>query len=528
MFVTVWILPIGVGAQETLEDIRFTVDKYEIIGENPIGQSAYTVLLPYVGEQYGLEGLSAAADALGQEIIKSGFSFHRVILPPQDLISGTIQFKIVRFAIGAIEVEGNQFFDADNIKNSLPALKVGQTPNTREMSRALKIANQHASKKTVLRFKEGKESDTIDAILAVTDRNPQVFFATLDNTGSKQSEVYRTTIGYQNGNLFNKDHAITATLTTAPEDPDSTTQIGLNYHLPLYAHGASVDILFSDSESNSAGTAGSSIDAIDGISITGVAGAGQGLAITGQGTVIGAIYTRPILTEGNYNHQWSIGFQHKSFNNSSDFNILDYKVTSLPLDLGYSYSKRSPKSSFSGGVNLILEIGDDDADYDADRPGAESGWTAIRFNVSYDYLISQAWLLHTGLSGQNTSNLLISGEQYGVGGVSSLRGFEERSVTGDSGYQLTLELWMPPWEAYGLRFSVFVDMASTEFNDGGTAETAGNSFDLSSAGFGMFWSWKESLSLALNYGVIGKGGGLDTSINQDGDDKLHMNLVYRF
>ena len=44
----------------------------------------------------------------------------------------------------------------------------------------------------------------------------------------------------------------------------------------------------------------------------------------------------------------------------------------------------------------------------------------------------------------------------------------------------------------------------------------------------MFWAWKESLSVSLNYGYIIEGGGLDTEINQDGDSKLHVSAVYRF
>ena len=211
-------------------------------------------------------------------------------------------------------------------------------------------------------------------------------------------------------------------------------------------------------------------------------------------------------------------------------NGIEVFFTNEGLEPGSKYNPNEVLLKIKAGqselaVKTLLRV---HKDYDLDRLDAESGWSAIRLNISYDYLISQAWLLHTGFSTQQTSNLLISGEQYGVGGVGSLRGFEERSVTGDSGYQLNIELWMPPWTEFGLRFSVFVDLANTEFNDGDSAGNEGVSFDLSSAGFGMHWAWKESLSVALNYGVISKGGGLDTNINQDGDDKLHMNLVYRF
>jgi hemolysin activation/secretion protein len=143
-----WVLPFGVIAQDTLEQVRFDVDRFEVIGDNPIGESANEILSPYIGEQYGLEGLSAARDALEQAVIEAGFAFHRVSLPPQNLFAGTVQFKISRFSIGKIEVEGNEYFDDENILHSVPQLQVGETPNTRLLSRSLKIANEHAYKST--------------------------------------------------------------------------------------------------------------------------------------------------------------------------------------------------------------------------------------------------------------------------------------------------------------------------------------------------------------------------------------------
>ncbi len=245
----------------------------------------------------------------------------------------------------------------------------------------------------------------------------------------------------------------------------------------------------------------------------------------------GFFYNRPMLTDGNLTHEWSVGVQHKNFENKSEFNnaqLSGADIISVPLELGYSFNRQGPGNSFFGSATLVQEIGDDDDEYDQDRPEAESGWTALRYALSYDQLFAGEYLFHFGFSGQQSSELLISGEQFGVGGVGTLRGFEERSVTGDSGYQMSLELWFPPVTTYELRFLVFTDLAHTEFNDGDLPGNDGVEFDVSSAGVGMFWSWKESLSVSLNYGVIGDGGGLDTTINEDGDDKLHVSAVYRF
>ena len=526
MLTLLWVMSFGIAAQDTLEQIRFDVEQFEITGNNPIGERANEVLRPYIGEQYGLEGLSAARDALEQAIIEAGFAFHRVSLPPQDLLGGIVEFRISRFSIGSIEVEGNDFFDDENILNSVPELQTGETPNTRLLSRSLKIANEHASKSTVLRFREGTQADSIDALLTVKDRNPQLFFVSVDNTGPKDDETWRTTLGYQHGNLFNSDQAITATVTTAPEDTDATTQYGINYHIPLYRHGASIDLLFSDSDS-----AGETGGDDSGQGITPGGGGGQALEFTGKGRVYGFIYNRPLLTDSSYNHSWSVGLQHKNFDNSSTFDsdeLTGADVTSVPLELGYSFSRQGPGNSFFGSITLVQEVGDDDDEYDDDRLEAEAGWTALRYDITYDQLFAEEYLFHGRFSGQYTDALLISGEQFGVGGDRTLRGFEERSVTGDSGYFLNLEIWFPPLGFADLRFLVFLDFAHTEFNDGDLENNEGVDFDPSSYGVGMYWAWKESLSVSLNYGVIKEGGGLDPDINEDGDDKLHVSAVYRF
>ena len=500
------LLPVSSQAQTTYTPMRFTVSSFVITGDNPIGDKAQQILQNFTGEQYGLDGLSAAADALEQEINKQGFSFHRVSLPPQQLTSGTVELNIVRFTMGAVQVSGNQFFSEQNIRNSLPELSVGGTPNTKELSRSLKIANNHASKNVVLKFKEGEQEDTIDADLTVKDRNPQIFFVTLDNSGSKDSEEFRSTLGYQHGNLFERDHVLTATLTVAPADPDATTQIGLNYHVPLYAHGANLDFLLSDSEVNSGEVA-------------------SGVDITGKGSVFGFTYSRPMLTDTNFNHQWSVGLQNKLFENeiTSGSVTSNADVLSFPLELGYSFNYAAKSSSFSGGFVYAMNIDSGNKnsteDYNLVRPGAENDWSAVRYSLAYDLVFSRDWLFHAGVSGQNSSDLLISGEQFGVGGSSTLRGFEERSVTGDSGYQSSFEVWTPAFS--NVRYLVFVDMAKVKFNDGGD-------FDLSSYGVGLRWNWKQQLSVALDYGVINEGGGLDTTINNDGDDKAHFNLIYRF
>jgi hemolysin activation/secretion protein len=497
-------------AQDTLQQIQFSVDQYLITGDNPIGDEANEILVPFLGEQYGLEGLSAAADALEQAVIAAGFSFHRVTLPPQELLTGTVSLQVSRFTVGSIKIEGNQFFNEQNILHSIPELKEGQTPNTQYLSRSVKIANTHTAKDITLKFKQGEAPDTIDASLNVADSDPQLIYVTLDNTGSETTELYRTTLGYQHSNLFNVDHSITATLTTAPEDTNTLAQYGLNYHIPFYGHGGSLDILLSDSQVNS-GTVASSIE------------------ISGKGSVYGMVYNKAILTDGKTSHGVSAGFQYKVFDNSLTVGSFqsESKVLSSPLELSYSFTRSSQGASISGALTFAGNIpGGSDADladYEFVRPGADNQWASVRYSFSYNQLVFGEWLLHGRVSGQSSDDLLIPGEQFGVGGSTSQRGFEERSITGDKGYQGSFELWLPPLTSQKIRFLIFYDTATLEFND-----TTAVSSDFASSGLGMRWSWKKNFNLTLDYGKIIRGGGSDPTINKNGDDKAHFNMVYRF
>ena len=86
---------------------------------------------------------SAAAAELQNAMAKAGYSFHRVILPPQTLEQGRVKLEVVEFKVANIDVTGNHYFSPENIKSSLPRLISGKTPDTSELSRELIIANEH-------------------------------------------------------------------------------------------------------------------------------------------------------------------------------------------------------------------------------------------------------------------------------------------------------------------------------------------------------------------------------------------------
>lgn len=495
-------------AQETGSP-TFFVDNYRLEGDNPLGDELNELLVPYQGEHFGLDGLSAATDALNQAFNEQGFIFHRAILPPQTLDSGSVTIRIVRFNLGRVDIEGNQHFSDANILNSLPELTPGQAPNNQRLSRSLRIANQHNAKLTRISLRQGLEPDTIDASVKVDDRNPQSLFVALDNTGNEDTEDERLTLGYQHANLFDLDHTLTTSFTTSPADTEKASQFGVNYRIPLYSHGATLDFLVSVSDVDS----GEVVENFD---------------VSGAGTVFSAVYGRPILTDGSFNHDWSIGIQDKLFENDLSFagTPIGSDIKSRPLELKYRVSNRWKSSLLNAYATVAANISggsdNEDEDYELLRAGAEADWSVLRFGLGYSYFFSNQWRLVSQLDGQQSGDPLIPGEQFGVGGMSSLRGFEERSILGDNGYKVRIEGWAPPFGSSNIQLIGFIDAASLELENPQLGED--DSVSVSGAGLGLRWNWMQQFSLSIDHGTIVEGVG----DQEDKDSKTHFSLVYRY
>ena len=85
------------------------------------------------------------------------------------------------------------------------------------------------------------------------------------------------------------------------------------------------------------------------------------------------------------------------------------------------------------------------------------------------------WQLQGRLNGQYSPDALVSGEQLGLGGANSVRGYEEREIVGDSGFFAALELHGPD---VAKRLSGIFGVRSPGTTEAAGAEPAAPAFDL--------------------------------------------------
>ncbi len=499
----------NLSAQEQAPDLRFTVSAFTVQGSNPLKESlTQEILVPFLGEHEGLQVLLEAAAELESAILKAGYSFHRVVLPAQTLEQNTVQLEVVVFKLANVVVSGNQRFSDENIVASLPGLKTGTVPDTRELARELIIANTHPSKQVTIRIKHSKQENSVDAELAVRDQRPWQFFTGLNNIGTSQTGEFRLTGGYQHTNLLGLDDTLTLSYTTSPGHVSDVKQYGANYRLPLYALSGSLSLYYSRSD-------------VDNGTIE------QVFDVSGAGKFQGGSFTYTLRNLNNYRHRASVGIDDKIFENNIDFQgvPLGVDVRSRPLTFSYSGEWRLERSSMKFQLKYLRNLpggsSSDGPTYAAARSGATRTWKAFRMSGSVTYLQSKGWLGTAAISAQYTDEPLISGEQFGIGGYQSVRGFEERALSGDRGLRFSLETWTPPLP-HNIRLLAFMDAAYIK----NIKPTPGQLADdtLLSLGLGLRWSWNDKLSVNIDYGHEVEA----TRVANAGGVKTHVNIFYRF
>ena len=508
-----------VPAQAQMPVVRFDVARFVVEGDNPLSEArTREVLGAFTGEHAGVEGLLAAADALERAMQEVGFPFQRVVVPPQSLNDGEVVLRVAVFKVAQVEVRGARHHSEANARRSVPALREGKTPDTGAVARSLALANRQPWKTTTVTF---RESDSVpqglDAVLEVEDRRPWTVWSSLDNTGSGSTGPFRWSVGASAGNLFDRDHTLNASYVTSPGHAGRIRQWAVGYSAPAYGLGGAFTGFHVRSEADS----GRVLDAFD---------------VSGAGAFTGVLYTHELAGRAGLTHRLSAGLDDRHFDNDlvpagarsgAVMDLAPPAVRSRPLVLGYAAEYAEEDWSLESWVryarNLRSGSGNDDAVYEANRPGAEAGWDALRGGARLSWALPARWSARGVLEGQMAGEALIAGEQFGLGGVNSVRGFSEREVAGDDGIRGSLELWSPTVADTGVRFLLFAD-AGRVFSDALSGVPGGDTADsLASLGAGLRWSWKEQVALLLDVGAILEG----TETREHGAHG-HLSLLVRY
>jgi hemolysin activation/secretion protein len=501
---------------------QFKISAFELKGDNPLSaDDSKAILAPFVQHDATLVTLQKATAALEESLKSKGFPLHRVSLPPQDL-GDKVTLVIVKFVIGKVTTEGNKYFTDDNIRASVPELRPGEAPNFTKLAVQTAISNESPAKQLQVSLKESEEADKIDVKLIVKEAQPWGVAASLSNTGSDSTGQERFTLVGNHANLWGRDHQFSGAYTTSPERTGDVKQIGLNYRVPLYELGGVLGLSYTQSD---------------------VVGNFGAFTSTGAGQTYGFNYSHYIAPVAGWRTYISFALDEKIFNaNRANNGPLALGqpalISSRPFSVGYSARVESDAALWGFNADLAFNLpggsGNNLTDYQTANAGSAApdlristvSWKALRGGANYLTAFANGWLWSLRGQFQYSPEALISGEQFGIGGSSSVRGTTERPISGDSGVFASMELSTPEWQQ-GLRGVGFIDGGWVNYN--GAAPVGSD--QLLSVGLGLRFT-KGDYGFNLDWGRILSGSVVPLATNprppQSGDEKIHLNISAKF
>ena len=498
---------------------KFDIGHFDVSGNTLLDQAAIERMLsPFTGKGKDFGDIQKALDVLQQAYVAAGYGAVQVHLPEQDVEQGTVRFIVTEGKISRILIKGNNFHDDANILASVPKVQIGSAPKVAAIEINLKAANESPSKKTQVLMKATDQPGEIDATLQVADEKTWKVGTTLDNTGNTETGFNHVGVFYQNSNVGNRDHVFTAQYTTSTAKPGSVKIWGAGYRIPLYALGDSVEFFAGYSDTDS-GTVASLFTA------------------SGSGSIMGVRYNRNMDRHGDYDHKLTFGMEERAYRNNVQLvgggSSLMPDITVHPLSITYSGEWHIPGQQFSLYLSEIGNLkggnkgGANDFAAPNLRAGANPDYLLTRYGVEYSRVFTNDWQAHAALSGQATSDALVAGEQFGVGGASSVRGYYERELANDEGYRGTLELYSPDFgerirSTIKMRALVFYDFGELFRNNALPAEPA--SASINSIGAGLRASMGKNLSAQADWAQALVAG----SRQAKNQSRIHFSVVWTY
>ncbi|MDI1246669.1 MAG: ShlB/FhaC/HecB family hemolysin secretion/activation protein [Rhodoferax sp.] len=516
MVMTLSVMQAALAQPTAPSEPQFAISKFEVSGNTLLAPNTVDArLTSFVGDERRFADIEAARRALEAMYLQAGYSTVQVTLPEQEISSGVIRLLVREMKLGSITLMSANHHDLDNVKASVPGLVEGQVPNTVAVAESLRLANDNPSKQTQLLFKPDPVNNRVDAVLRLEDEKPWKGFVSLDNTGTSDTGKTHLNVGYQHANLFNRDHVLTLQYITSVEKPQNMHIYGFGYRLPLYDRADAIDVYAGYSDVNSGTVAGL-------------------FNVSGKGKVLGARYAHQFVKTNEFEHKLSVGMDYRAYENNIDQNgtALGTDVTVHPFNLSWNSLWKKDNTQLNGYASWLHNLPGgskgSDADFAATRSGAQASYQLLRLGGNASKQFAGDWQWRLALDAQYTQEPLVPGEQFGLGGQDSVRGFDERSVSGDRGWRTGLEIFSPDIggttgiAGARLRFSAFVEGGQVQRLQALPGETG--SEGIASVGLGMRFGIDKSLSFRLDFGHVING---DASQNK-GSDKLHGSMAYVF
>jgi hemolysin activation/secretion protein len=388
------------------------------------------VIEPYLGQPVTLLRL--------QQLCRDVVVFYRkhdrpivdVVIPEgQDITLGVVQIVVIEGHLGDVSVTGNRWFETDGLR-SLVRIRRGDPIGEKALMQDIDWINANPFLHVDPSIARGGKVGETDLILETKDRFPARFFTGYEDSGNDLTGDERFLFGFNWGDAFLQGHQMNYQFTADSAFEKMTAHSG-SYVIPLpWRHTFNVFGSYAKMKG----------DITDPL-----------FNLTGFSWQASARYGIPLAPIERLKHELSLGFDFKQSNNDLEFGEVSVSGATTEIyqgSLAYHAQYPDPWGETSLDNLAVWSPGrwsdrNRDAIFGTVRAFSSAEYTYDRISLE------RRTRLPAGLSCimrgtyQWADNNLLGSEQLGLGGYSTVRGYDEREANGDEGYLTSIELRSP-------------------------------------------------------------------------------------
>ena len=405
-------------AEEAGTEVRFALQQViwnpsEILTKEQI----QAVTDPYIGKQITLKDLREIAEKITNLYRDRGYMTCGAVLPPQRIRDGVVEIRLIEGKTGKVALTGNRFTRTGYIMNRL-GLKAGEITNTDKLNKDLRWFQGTNDVQLRVVMKPGAEEGTTDYDVMVFEPKNQSVTLYVDNDGYETSGRWREGIFYNMKSLTGHRDSLRAHFIRS----DGTKAWALGYSVPISKKGMRLDLDYS----------GNRTEVIKGELKN------RNLDVTGKSTSFSLTWRVPFHVTDRSRHEAGLQYINQSTKTDLYHGLFPWVDDKINRVIPYvSFTHYGKDSVFYHKHSFVFARR---SDIDGDSDTAK----LYRLSSFWQKRTKDGQFWQARLDGQLGSNdNLGSSDRFFIGGVNSVRGYEEGFIGGGKGISMGIEYHVP-------------------------------------------------------------------------------------
>ena len=493
---------------------KVTVKEFKVTGSTVFSKEEFDKLLQekkFLNRPLSIAELYQVRSEITKLYVNNGYITSGAFIPPQKLTDGIVEIRVIEGKLEDIKVEGNRRLKPGYIRSRL-RIATKQPLNRDRLLKALQLLQldpliENLSAELASGTRPG------ESLLEITVKEAPTFDTTLtlDNARSSSVGSFRREVQVSEANLLGIGDGISASYINT----DGSNSFNFNYTLPINPRNGTIALSYGFSDNNVIEEPFSVLD-IESNSRYYELSLRQPLKQTptsefALGLTLSRRESKSVFLEEE------LPFPAEGTDDEGRTRI-------SAIRFFQDWTKRDSKQVFA--LRSQFSIGLDALDSTINSSSPDSRFYAWRGQAQWVRLLARDTLLLLRGDLQFADRPIVAFEQFGLGGVQSVRGYRQDALLKDNGLFASAEVRIPVVRFQGennlVQVTPFFDFGSG-WNRSGREESNSNidTNTLVSVGLGLRMQLQDHLTARLDWGIP------LVSLSDDEDkDSLQENGIY--